>query len=138
MLLLEDLKNIADDFGGDLNSSVTGFELAGISLDFNSRPYLMGVINLSPDSWYRESVCLTTQSAAMRARRLLAEGADLVDVGAESSILSAERVAEQAQLAKLLPVVRTLAQDKILVSVETYYPSVAEACLNAGASLLNL
>jgi dihydropteroate synthase len=81
---------------------------------------------------------LTTDAAIRRARVLQAQGADLVDVGAESSLGHAARVGREAQNARLLPVVRALGAAGVAVSVETYEPEVAEACLEAGAALLNL
>jgi dihydropteroate synthase len=98
----------------------------------------MGVINLSADSWYRESVVLDTAAALQRAEILAAQGADLVDVGAESTLLKARRIATRRQVTQLLPVVRGLRDRGILVSVETYHPEVARACLEEGANLLNL
>ena len=99
---------------------------------------IMGVINLSPDSWYRESVCLTAESAVRRGRILSAQGAEIIDVGAESTLAHAARVDEAGQNSKLLPVVRQLRDAGILVSVETYQPAVTRACLEAGANILNL
>src|SRR5262249_26283286 len=99
---------------------------------------IMGVINLSPDSWYRESVCLTTESAIRRGKTLGEQGADIVDVGAESTLAHAARVADAAQNSKLLPVIRGLRAASILVSVETYQPEVTRTCLEAGANILNL
>ena len=98
----------------------------------------MGVINLSPDSWYRESVCLTAESAIQRGRVLQVQGADIVDVGAESTLAHAARADDAAQNSKLLPVINTLREAGILVSVETYQPGVTRACLEAGANILNL
>jgi dihydropteroate synthase len=98
----------------------------------------MGVVNLSADSWYRESVCLTTERAVRRGRVLVAQGADIVDLGAESSLAHAARVDDAGQSSKLLPVVRELAAAGVAVSVETYRPAVARACLEAGAAVLNL
>ena len=98
----------------------------------------MGVINLSPDSWYRESVCLTAESAIERARLLSAQGADIIDIGAESTLAHAARVSDIAQSDKLLPVIRSLRAANIPVSVETYQPAVTRACLEAGANVLNL
>jgi dihydropteroate synthase len=98
----------------------------------------MGVINLSPDSWYRESVCLNAESAIRRGEVLRAQGADIIDVGSESTLAHAARVGELGQNKKLLPVVRALRERRVLVSVETYTPAVAKACLEAGANILNL
>jgi dihydropteroate synthase len=98
----------------------------------------MGVINLSPDSWYRESVCLSAERAIERGRVLHAQGAHIVDVGAESTLAHAARLDESAQKGKLLPVVQALAAADLLVSVETYQAQVARACLEAGAKVVNL
>jgi dihydropteroate synthase len=117
---------------------VKEFSLASHALSFNAQPVIMGVVNLSADSWYRESVCLTTEQAIRRGRVLRAQGADLVDIGAESTLAQAARVDEALQSNKLLPVVRALREAAILVSVETYEPAVARACLEAGANVLNL
>lgn len=99
---------------------------------------MMGVVNLSHDSWYRESVSLTVEAAVRRGLRLAVEGAKLVDVGAESSVLTAERVDAISQSSKLVPVVRQLSEAGVLVSVETYLPAVTAACLQAGAAVINL
>jgi len=98
----------------------------------------MGVINLSPDSWYRESVCLTAGSAVQRGRVLREQGADIIDVGAESTLNHAARVDEAGQNSRLLPVIQELRAANILVSAETYSPAVAQTCLAAGANILNL
>ncbi len=68
----------------------------------------MGVINLSADSWYRESVCLTTDNAVQRGRVLREQGADIVDLGAESTLAQAARTDEAGQTTRLLPVLREL------------------------------
>ena len=117
---------------------VNEFSIGGRPFNFNTRPAIMGVINLSADSWYRESVCLSTESALRRGRLLAAQGADLVDVGAESTLGHADRAAVNLQKEKLLPVIRGLREAGALVSVETYQPDVTRACLEAGANVLNL
>jgi len=95
-------------------------------------------VNLSPDSWYRESVCLTPEAAVARGQVLGAQGADIVDLGAESTLAQAARVDDNAQNSRLLPVIKGLRAANLLVSVETYSPAVARACLEAGANVLNL
>src|SRR5262249_13681756 len=106
--------------------------------NFNSAPAIMGVVNLSADSWYRESVCLTTENAIQRGRILHDQGAAIVDIGAESTLAHAARADESAQNSKLLPVIEALRAADILVSVETYQPAVTRACFDAGANILNL
>lgn len=138
MLTLEHLAELATQNAAALKAPVAAFELGGRRFGGNSRPELMGVINLSADSWYRESVCLSAEAAIRRGRVLAAQGAAILDVGAESSLAHAARVDEAAQSSKLLPVVRELAGAGYLVSVETYHPVVTRACLEAGAKVLNL
>jgi len=138
MLTLAELAPLAATYAADLNHPVAEFELRGHSFKSSGKPALMGVVNLSADSWYRESVCLTPDQAVRRALRLQAEGAALVDLGAESTLLDAERADAEGQMEKLLPVVRELASQGVRVSVETYLPEVAERCLQAGACVLNL
>ena len=138
MLSTEYLADLLEKNRAAARARVKEFSLGGHHFDFNSRPSLMGVINLSPDSWYRESVCLSVDSAIQRGRVLQAQGAALVDLGAESTLAQAARVDDTAQNQKLLPVVRALRAQGILVSVETYQPAVTRACLEAGANVLNL
>jgi dihydropteroate synthase len=138
MLRLEDLAGLLEKNRDAASVRVKEFSIAGVKFAFNSRPAIMGVVNLSPDSWYRESVCLTAEAAVQRGKVLRAQGADIVDVGAESTLAHAARVAGAAQKSKLLPVIKALHAEKILVSAETYSPAVARACLEAGANVLNL
>src|SRR5690349_10041072 len=138
MLSLENLAALLEGHRAAATSRVKEFALDGQFFAFNSEPALMGVVNLSPDSWYRESVCLTTESAIRRGHVLREQGAHLVDIGAESTLAHAARVDEGGQSGKLLPVIKALRQSGILVSVETYQPGVARACLEAGANVLNL
>ncbi|MBM3879643.1 MAG: dihydropteroate synthase [Verrucomicrobia bacterium] len=138
MLTVEHLAELVAECRPATAATVREFAVGGRLLAFNRRPALMGVINLSNDSWYRESVCGSVESAVQRARVLQAQGAEIVDVGAESSLAHAARVDEAAQRSRLLPVVRELSAARIPVSVETYHPDVTEACLAAGACVLNL
>ncbi len=98
----------------------------------------MGVVNLSPDSWYRESVAPTAAAAVRRGIVLTAQGADFVDVGAESVVDGSARVGAEAQVEVLVPVVEELSAAGVLVSVESYKPEVVRAALGAGAKILNL
>jgi len=138
MLRLEDLADLARRHADALPSRVAAFDLGGRRFDGNTRSELMGVINLSADSWYRESVVLTAEAAIRRGRVLASQGAAILDIGAESTLAHAARVDDAAQTSRLLPVVRELAGEGHVVSVETYHPSVTLACLKAGAKVLNL
>jgi dihydropteroate synthase len=138
VLNLEQLSELLERNRDAAAARVQEFAIAGRQFNFNSRPAVMGVINLSADSWYRESVCLTTESAVRRGRVLVAQGADIVDVGAESTLAHAARVDDAGQTSKLLPVIKELRRAGILVSVESYASGVARACLEAGANIINL
>jgi dihydropteroate synthase len=138
VLTLEHLSDLLEKNRAAASARVKEFALGGREFPFNARPAIMGVINLSADSWYRESVCLTAESAIQRGHVLAAQGADIVDIGAESTLAHAVRVDEAGQNSKLLPVIKALRDANILVSVETYQPAVTRACLEAGANILNL
>jgi dihydropteroate synthase len=138
VLRLEQLADLAARHAEALSVKVAEFDVGGRRLGFPHRPALMGVVNLSPDSWYRESVVLGVEAAVQRGLVLVAQGADLVDVGAESSLAQAARVDAEGQGQRLLPVVRGLRERGVVVSVETYLPEVARACLEAGAQVINL
>ena len=98
---------------------------------------LMGCVNLSRDSTYRESVATSPADAVRMGRIQVAQGAAIVDLGAESSNAKAARVGPDDQIAAVVPAVEGLAEHAI-VSVETYEPRVVKACLAAGAGILNM
>jgi dihydropteroate synthase len=138
MLSLEKLAGLLEEHRAAAAVKVREFSLGSRFFAFNSQPAIMGVVNLSPDSWYRESVCLTPEKAVQRGKILSAQGADIVDVGAESTLAHAERVDQATQQRKLLPAVKELAAANLIVSVETYQKEVARASLEAGAKVINL
>src|SRR5205085_2084906 len=122
MLSLEYLAELAQQHRDLLNIPVREFSIRGKELAFNSQPAIMGVINLSPDSWYRESVCLNPEAAIRRAHVLNSQGAAIVDIGAESTLAQALRLDSARQNSLLLPILRELRGSGILLSVETYDP----------------
>lgn len=138
MLDLDYLKRLRDKYADEFVSQVHNFELRSKNFEFDVRPHTMGVINLSPDSWYRETVSLNVESALQRGRVLMANGADLIDIGAESTLAHASRADAFTQQSKLLPIITTLAGEGARISVETYHPSVTEAAMDEGACVLNL
>jgi dihydropteroate synthase len=138
MLSLEQLRDLAQEHAGSLGAKVREFEVKGRKVSSGERRSIMGVINLSVDSWYRESVCPTVEGAIRRAFVLEAQGADIVDIGAESTLGHAARLDEGLQGSKLLPVLEGLKELKIPISVETYNLAVARRCLEAGARVINL
>lgn len=96
----------------------------------------MGVLNVTPDSFSDGGRFLRTSDAVARGREMIAEGADLVDVGGESTRPGAEPVGEDEELRRVLPVVEELAAS-VRVSIDTTKPGVARAAVAAGATLVN-
>jgi len=101
------------------------------------RTLVMGVLNVTPDSFSDGGRYLDPAVAVAHGRALVAEGADLVDVGGESTRPGATRPSPEEELDRVLPVVRALAGDGVLVSVDTMRASVASAAVEAGAVLVN-
>lgn len=98
---------------------------------------VMGVVNVTPDSFSDGGRWFDTTAAVKHGLHLVDEGADLVDVGGESTRPGATRVDEAEELRRVIPVVRGLASEGVVVSVDTMRSSVAEQSLAAGASLVN-
>ncbi len=138
MLDLAILASLYDRYREAAALPVADFALGPHRFDFTKQAYLMGVVNLSADSWYRESVVLNPEAAIRRGRVLHEQGAAIIDLGAESTLAHAAVVEGSAQEGLLVPIVRELASAGICVSVETYHPAVTTACLKAGAKVLNL
>ncbi|RWZ51199.1 dihydropteroate synthase [Labedella phragmitis] len=97
----------------------------------------MGVLNVTPDSFSDGGRYFTTADAIAHGRELVAEGADIIDVGGESTRPGASRVALDEELRRILPVVEALAGDGTTVSVDTMNASTARAAVEAGASIVN-
>lgn len=98
---------------------------------------MMGVVNVTPDSFSDGGRWFDPESAVKRGLDLVAEGADLVDVGGESTRPGATRVDEAEELRRVAPVVRELTDRGVLVSVDTMRATVAERAIDAGARLVN-
>lgn len=102
------------------------------------RTYVMGILNVTPDSFFDGGRYADPSAAAARARQLVAEGADLIDIGAESTRPGAEPVPEDEELRRLLPALRAVrAAVDVPISVDTRKARVAAAALAEGADLLN-
>jgi dihydropteroate synthase len=100
------------------------------------RAVVMGVLNVTPDSFYEGSRLTSLEAAVARGRAMLAQGADVLDVGGESTRPGATAVDEAEELARVVPVVAALSGEA-RVSVDTVKPGVARAAVEAGATLLN-
>ena len=138
MIGLRQLVALATEHADDLDHDVVPLCIGDQVYDTDTRPVVMGVVNLSRDSNYRDSIATSTATAIRRGHVLAAQGADLVDVGAESTNGTSARVDPEQQSATLVPVIEALAASGIAVSIESYSPSTVRAGLKAGAKVLNL
>ncbi|WP_027478698.1 dihydropteroate synthase [Curvibacter gracilis] len=102
-----------------------------------SRPQVMGIVNVTPDSFSDGGQHATTVQALRHAEQLLAQGADLLDIGGESTRPGSPAVSLQDELARVLPVVREAVHLGVPVSVDTYKPEVMQAVLDLGADVIN-
>ncbi len=101
------------------------------------RPRVMGVVNVTPDSFSDGGRWADTDAAVAHARRLLADGADLIDVGGESTRPGATRPLVAEELDRVAPVIAALADEGAVVSVDTMRAEVARAAIAAGATMVN-
>lgn len=101
------------------------------------RPLIMGIVNLTPDSFSGDGVANDTARAIEHARRQITAGADMLDIGAESSRPGCQPVSLADELARLLPVLDALTDCGVPISVDTYKPDVMRAALASGASMIN-
>jgi dihydropteroate synthase len=107
------------------------------AFDLGERTLVMGIVNVTPDSFSDGGRYLDPAAAIAHARRLMAEGAEVVDLGAESTRPGAEPVPAEEQLRRLLPVVEALAAEGACISVDTASAAVARQALSAGAAIVN-
>jgi dihydropteroate synthase len=110
----------------------------GRRLDFSVKTGIMGILNVTPDSFYDGGRYLDPQVAVDRAHQMVAEGADIIDIGGQSSRPGSDPVSEAEEADRVLPVVEAVAKSaSTIISVDTYRAGIARAALDAGAHLIN-
>ena len=100
-------------------------------------PQIMGIVNVTPDSFSDGGEFSSHAAAIDQGRKLAADGAHVIDVGGESTRPGAATVSEETEIARVLPVIEALVKDGIKVSVDTSKPEVMEAAVAAGACMIN-
>lgn len=125
-------------FSPDHSMSSRTWAVRGRTLGLSDRALVMGVVNVTPDSFSDGGRFFGTEAALAHAHELLRQGADILDVGGESSRPGATAVPLEEELARVLPVVEALARDtSTVISVDTTKPEVADRALAAGAHIVN-
>jgi len=146
--LVEDLGNASGNgpaLGREVKQALANYarrqfdiRLGARRLSVGPRPAIMGVLNVTPDSFSDGGRFLSPADAVRQAERLVDEGADLVDVGGESTRPGSDPVPEDVELARVLPVIETLASRlRVPISIDTRRARVAREATSAGASLIN-
>ena len=124
-------------FHGDRDRA-TSWRLKTRTLSFGHVPLVMGIVNVTPDSFSDGGRFLSTASAIAHARQLVADGADLLDIGGESTRPYSTPVSADEELKRVVPVIEALCRDRTVpVSIDTSKAAVAEAALAAGAEIVN-
>jgi len=114
------------------------WRIHGLDHDLTRRGMVMGIVNVTPDSFSDGGRYLDTGRAVEHALTLVAEGADILDIGGESTRPGADPVEEAEELRRVLPVIRAVrSQTKTLISIDTMKANVARAALEAGADIIN-
>ena len=113
-------------------------EWSRFRLDFSKRSYIMGILNVTPDSFSDGGLFFNETAAVKRAVQMVEEGADIIDIGGESTRPGSGKVLVEEELRRTITVIRALAKEvAVPISIDTYKAEVAEKALDAGASLVN-
>ncbi len=106
---------------------------------FINKPLVMGILNLTEDSFFAASRVQTIEMIQNKAEQMINEGADILDIGAQSTRPGSVRISAEEELKKIIPAIRFLTEKfpQITISIDTYHSKVAEESLNAGASIIN-
>ena len=108
------------------------------NFDFSLKTYIMGILNITPDSFSDGGFYLNKNRAVDQALKMQDEGADIIDIGGESTRPGAKKVPVKEETRRVVPVIKELAEKlKIPVSIDTYKSAVAKTALSAGASMVN-
>jgi dihydropteroate synthase len=117
---------------------VREWKLARRSLSYGERTLLMGVLNVTPDSFSDGGKFFALDHAVAHAEQMIAEGADIIDIGGESTRPGSDFVSEDEELRRVIPVIEKLAAlSSVPISIDTTKPSVARAACQAGAEIIN-
>jgi len=121
-----------------INTITSTYNFGSVQYDLTARTYVMGILNVTPDSFSDGGMFLDTEKAVRRGVEMVEEGADFIDIGGESTRPGAEVVSLDEELMRVIPVISRLARAvQIPISIDTYKSEVASRALDAGASIVN-
>jgi dihydropteroate synthase len=117
---------------------VTAIQCGPYTLDIEQKTIIMGILNVTPDSFSDGGQFQAVERAVEHAKRLVAEGADVIDIGGESTRPGAEKVSLEEELRRVIPVVKAVsAEVNVPISIDTYKAEVAKQAIEAGAHIIN-
>ena len=131
------MKDLSEKLEKIINPSQK-YKIKNKTFDKN-KTYIMGILNVTPDSFSDGGKCYDTETAVQRAFELIDEGADIIDIGGESTNPKAELISPEEELKRVLPVIKKIREKdkKILISVDTRYSETIKQAVFAGADILN-
>jgi dihydropteroate synthase len=111
----------------------------GGRLKIVDKPLIMGIINVTPDSFFDGNDTLTTEDFVQKAKQMIEDGADILDIGGQSTRPGSDRIAADEEIKRVLPVLEAIKLNfpNILISIDTYHSAVAAAAVAAGAAIVN-
>lgn len=107
-------------------------------INLDERTYVMGILNVTPDSFSDGGSYNEVEAAVKRAKEMVEEGADIIDIGGESTRLGAEFVSEEEEINRVVPIIKAIKEElDVLISIDTYKSKTAEEAIKAGADIIN-
>ena len=107
-------------------------------INFDERTYVMGILNVTPDSFSDGGNYNEVDAAVKRAKEMVEEGADIIDIGGESTRPGADYVSEEEEIERVVPIIKAIKKElDVLISIDTYKSKTAEAAIKAGADIIN-
>jgi dihydropteroate synthase len=114
------------------------YKFGNVTYDLGSRTHIMGILNVTPDSFSDGGKYMKPEDAAARARQLESDGADFIDIGGQSTRPGSEEISVDEELNRVIPVIQALKKEiKIPISIDTYRSQVADEALANGAKIVN-
>jgi dihydropteroate synthase len=112
--------------------------LNSIELDYQKETFVMGILNVTPDSFSDGGQYNSVETAIEHAKEMVAEGAKIIDVGGESTRPGYTMISDEEEIARVVPVIKALLKEvPAIISIDTYKPAVARAAIEAGAHIIN-
>lgn len=109
-----------------------------MNIDFNKKTWVMGILNVTPDSFSDGGKYTSADRAMAQAEQMIADGADIIDIGGESTRPGHTQISAQEEIKRVVPIIKALSsRSEVLISIDTYKAAVAKAAVEAGAHIIN-